>query len=156
MLSVATGITITSSMYTVLGIRATTNADLPGSGGMNSKARVNMVSTATQQGYVDVFYNRLDLGQLANYSPIKSNVAAGLDLFSTTVINAIRDMYGIQFTSADLQDATTVDDGTGTGASMITLTALPGSLGWLNSVTIHFAPLPNISTAFVSPIMPGF
>lgn len=156
MLSVAAGTSITSANYTVLGVRATTSADLPASGGKNSKARVSMASTATQRGTVDVYYDRLDLSALSNFNPIKSNVPAGLDLFSTTVMNAIRDMYGIIYTAADFADVSTVDDGTGSGASTITLTALAGSIGWINSVTIHFAPLPDISTAFMSAIMPGF
>ncbi|MDR3392198.1 MAG: hypothetical protein P4L77_10750 [Sulfuriferula sp.] len=154
MLSVAAGQTITSAMYTVLGVRATTSADLPASGGKNSKARVSMISTATLRGYVDVYYDRLDLRQLANYSPILNVAAAGTAL--SALLTQIRDTYGINFTMADLAAANTVDDGSGTGACNLTLTALSTSIGWINAVTIKFAALPNISTAFYTNILPGF
>jgi len=155
MLSVAIGQTITSAMYTVQGVRVTTTAEQAGvAGGKNSKARMLMSSSATYRGYVDVYYNRLDLSALSNYSPIKSSVDIGLDLYSSTVMNAIRDMYGIIFTSADFVDVSTVDDGTGT--AQLTLTALSQSPGWIGNVTISFASLPNISTTFSSAIMPGF
>lgn len=155
MLSAATGQTITSSMYTVQGVRTTTTTEQSGvAGGKNSKARVSMNSSVTWQGYVDVYYDRLDLSALTNFSPIKASVSVGMDLFSSTVMNAIRDMYGIVYTSADFADASTVDDGTGT--AQLTLTALSQSVGWINSVTIKFASLPNISTTFSSTIMPGF
>lgn len=154
MLSVASGQTITSAMYTVLGVRATTSADLPASGGKNTKARVSMVSSSTLRGILDVYYDRLDLSQLANYSPILNVAAAGTAL--SALLTQIRDTYGINFTMADLAAANTVDDGSGTGATTLLLTALSGSIGWINSVTIKFGPLPNISTAFYSNILPGF
>lgn len=155
MLSVATGQTITSSMYTVQGVRATTTAEQSGvAGGKNSKARVLMGASATYRGYVDVYYDRLDVSDLANFSPIKSSIAIGLDLYSTSVMNGIRDMYGINFTSVDFADVSTVDNGSGT--AQVTLTALSQSPGWIGSVTISFASLPNISTTFSSTIMPGF
>ena len=101
-----------------------------------------------------MYYDRLDLNALTNFSPIASSVPAGADI--STVLPQIRDMYGINFTMADLADATTQDDGSGTGATTLLLQALSTSIGWINSVTIKFAPLPDISTAFASPVMPGF
>jgi hypothetical protein len=155
MLSAATGQTITSSMYTVQGVRSTTTTEQAGvANGRNSKARVLMNGSASWRGYVDVYYDRLDLSALTNFSPIKIATSIGLDLFSVTVMNAIRDMYGIIYTTADFADASTVDDGSGN--AIITLTALPQSVGWINSVTIGFAGLPNIATAFSSPVLPGF
>lgn len=154
MLSVAAGQSITSAMYTVLGVRATTSADAAVSGGKNTKARVQMISTATLTGILDVYYDRLDLSALTNFSPILSATSPGTAL--STLLNQIRDTYGIVFTMADLAAANTTDDGSGTGACNLVLTALAASVGWINSVTIKFGPLPNISTAFLSTTLPGF
>jgi uncharacterized protein (UPF0264 family) len=155
MLSVAVGATVNSADYTVLGVRPTTTAEQSGvAGGKNSKARVSMKSSSTYRGYVDVYYDRLDLGALTNFSPIKTVASAGTDI--SALLTQIRDMYGINFTMADLADTQTQDDGSGTGASTLLLQALSTSIGWINSVTIKFAPLPDISTAFNSPVMPGF
>lgn len=155
MLSVAAGVTITSSQYTVLGVRPTTAGEQAGvAGGKNTKARVQMGATGVQQGIVDVYYDRLDLGALTNFSPILTTTVAGTAL--SALLTQIRDMYGINFTMADLAAANTVDDGSNTGACTLLLTALSGSIGWINSVTIKFGPLPDISTAFMSNVLPGF
>lgn len=154
MLSALAGTTITSSQYSVTAVRATTSADSAVSGGKNSKARVVMGSTSTFRGQVDVYYDRLDISKLTNFSPILVSAQVGVDI--SALLNAIRDMYGIVFTMADLADATTQDDGTGTGACTLLLQALAGSVGWFGSVTIKFAPLPNISTAFLSTTLTGF
>lgn len=155
MLSAAVGATVNSADYTVLGVRPTTTAEQSGvAGGKNTKARVSMNSSSTYRGYVDVYYDRLDLGALANFSPIVGTAPAGADI--STLLTQIRDTYGINFTMADLADASTQDDGSGTGATTLLLQALSTSIGWINSVTIKFGPLPDISTAFISPVMPGF
>jgi hypothetical protein len=53
------GQTVTSSQYSVLGIRATTSADEPASNGANTKVAIQMGSTANLQGEAAVFFNRL-------------------------------------------------------------------------------------------------
>jgi hypothetical protein len=155
MLSVAVGSTINSADYTVIGIRPTTTAEQSGvAGGKNTKARVSMASSASRRGTVDVYYDRLDLSALQYFSPIQAVAQAGVSV--STLLNQIRDTYGIVFTMADLVDHSTVDDGTGSGATTLLLEAQSSSIGWINSVTIKFAPLPDISTAFYSNTMPGF
>lgn len=155
MLSVASGKTINTADYTVIGLRATTTAEQSGvAGGKNTKARVSMNTSSTYRGYVDVYYDRLDLSALQYFSPITAVAQAGVSV--STLLTQIRDTYGINFTMNDLVDHSTVDDGTGTGTVTLLLEAKPGSIGWRNSVTIKFAPLPDISTAFISNIMPGF
>lgn len=155
MLSVAAGVTITSADYTVIGVRPTTAAEQSGvAGGKNTKARVSMNSSSTYRGTVDVYYDRLDLNALQYFSPITAVAQPGTNV--SALLTQIRDTYGINFTMADLASTSTQDDGSGTGACTLVLTALPSSIGWINSGTIKFAPLPDISTAFMSNVLPGF
>lgn len=153
MISTAIGQTVTSSQYTVLALRPTTSADEPASGGCNTKIAIQMGSTANLQGIVSLFYNRLDLGSLSTLTPYPLSVAVGADI--STVLTILFNMYGILFTMADLADAQTVESEDGSSVQL-TLTALSTSLGWTGTFVVNFAPLPNISTAFYSSILPGF
>ena len=147
------GQTVTSSQYSVLGIRATTSADEPASNGANTKVAIQMGSTANLQGEAAVFFNRLNLSQLSQYSPYALSAQVGADI--STLLTTIFNMYGILFTMADLEDATSVQAEDGVHVQ-VTLTAQANSLGYTGTFTVTFAPLPNISTAFYSSILPGF
>jgi hypothetical protein len=154
LISAAVGGTVASADYTVLALRPTTSADLPASGGKNTKIAIQMNPSSQYQGQINLFYDRLDLSQLTQFSPIVSLASAGTPIAS--MLNQLRDTFGINFTAAELANTSTVDDGTGTGACNLTITALSTSLGWINSVTVKFAPLPNISTAFLGNVLTGF
>jgi len=151
MLTVAAGTTINTADYTVIGLRAATTAEQT-QYGKNTKAAIQMNGSAALRGQMNVYYDRLDLGALTNFTPYKLPADIGVDI--SQLLTTIRDMYGLLFTMADLADAQTVDDGS--GAAQLTLTALSGSPGYTGSVVIHFAPLPNIGTAFFSPQLTGF
>lgn len=153
LISTATGTTVASSDYTVLGIRTTTSAEQT-QYSKNTKVAIQMNASGTLRGQMSLYYDRLDLGALANFTPYKLPANAGTDL--SALLTTIRDMYGILFTMSDLADAQTVDDGSGTGSTQITLTALSSSLGYTGSVTIGFTAQPNISTAFYSNQLSGF
>lgn len=114
MLSAAAGKTINTADYTVLGLRPTTSDEQSGvAGGKNTKARVSMNSSSTYRGYVDVYYDRLDLSALQYFSPIVSVAQPNVSV--STLLTQLRDTFGINFTMDDLVDHSTADDGTGTG-----------------------------------------
>lgn len=156
LISAAAGGTVATADYTILAIRATTSAEKSGAAnGKNTKIAIQMNASSTYRGQISLYYDRLDLGALSNFTPFKLSMQPGVDI--TQTLTTIRDMYGILFTMNDLQSGVqTVDDGSGTGASQITLTALSTSPGYTGTVVIHFAPLPDISTAFFSNQLPGF
>jgi hypothetical protein len=152
LISAAAGLTVTSSQYTVLGLRPTTSADLPTSGGKNTKVAIQMNVGAPMSGQMSLYYDRLDLGALANFQPYLITGAPGTDV--SVLLAVFRNQYGFTLTMADIADATafTADDGN----THCVLTALATSLGYLNSFECVFAPLPNISTAFFSNVLTGF
>lgn len=153
LISAASGYTVTSSQYTVLGIRPTTSADLPASGGKNTKIAIQMLAGAPLRGQISLFYDRLDLGALSNFQPyLLSANPNGVDV--TVVLQTICNQYGITLTMADIADATTSNNAQGN--PQVTLTALASSLGYIGTFVCTFAPLPNISTAFYSKILAGF
>jgi hypothetical protein len=151
MLSVAAGTTVATADYTILGIRTTTTAEQT-QYGKNTKVAIQMNASSTLRGQMSLYYDRLDLGALANFTPYKLPADQGVDV--STLLTTIRDMYGILFTMNDLADAQSVDDGS--GGTKITLTALSTSPGYTGTVTIYFAALPNIGTAFYSNQLSGF
>lgn len=153
LISAAAGVAVATADYTVLGLRPTTTAEQT-QYGKNTKIAIQMNASSTLRGTMNLYYDRLDLGALANFTPYKLPVDQNVDI--SQLLTTIRDMYGILFTMADLADAQTVDDGSGTGGTKITLTALSTSRGYTGSVTIYFAPLPNIGTAFYSNQLSGF
>ena len=153
MIAAAAGVAVATADYTVLGLRATTTAEQT-QYGKNTKVAIQMNASSTLRGQMNLYYDRLDLGALANFTPWKLPADQNVDV--SVLLTTIRDMYGILFTMNDLADSQTVDDGSGTGSTKITLTALSSSLGYTGTVTIGFAPLPNISTAFFSNQLSGF
>lgn len=154
MISAAAGGTVATADYTILGVRPTTTAEQT-QYGKNTKVAISMNPSSTYRGQMSLYYDRLDLAALSEFSPYKLVATAGQTV--AQVLPLIRDMYGITLTMSDLQSgAQVVDDGTGTGGTQITLTALSTSPGYTGSVTIQFAPPPNISTAFFSNLLPGF
>jgi uncharacterized protein (UPF0264 family) len=153
MISAAAGVTVATADYTILGIRATTTAEQT-QYGKNTKIAIQMNASSTLRGQMSLYYDRLNLASLANFTPYLLSSDVNVDI--SQLLTTIRDMYGILFTMADLADAQTQDDGTGTGGTTLVLTALAGSYGYTGTVTIHFAPLPNIGTAFYSPQLSGF
>lgn len=139
--------------WTVTGVRPTKTGD--NQPNQNTKLRVTARPGNTfYTGFADVFYNRMDMSQLASFNPFLVSMPPGISIL--TVLNTIRDQYGVQLTTDDISDATTVDKNGDGAFTAVTLTAKSTSLSWTGSVTLTFGGLPNISTAFVSAILPGF
>jgi hypothetical protein len=139
--------------WTVTGIRATKTAD--NQPNQNTKLRVTPQPGNTfYSSFADLFYNRMDLQFLASFNPYVLSMAPGISVL--TVLNTIRDQFGIQLTTDDINDATTVDKFGDGSATSVTLVAKSTSLSWFGTVTLTFGGLPDISTAFVSPVLTGF
>ena len=153
LISSASGVTVTSSQYTILSMKPTTSADLPASGGKNTKVRISMNSGAPLRGQMTLYYDRLDLGALANFQPyLLAANPNGMDV--STVLQTFFNQYGFLLTMNDIADAVTSNDANGN--PQVTLTALPTSLGYTGTFVCKFAPLPNISNAFFSNVLGGF
>jgi hypothetical protein len=150
--AIALGSLNAATGWSVFAMRPTKGSD---SISQNTKIRMLMgASNTTYAGYKDIFYDRLDLGALANFNPYQVSVTPGVSVL--TVLDKIRDQYGIQLTANDINDVQTVDrDGDGKYTT-VTLTSKPTSLGWIGSVTLTFLGLPDISQAFISQSLGGF
>lgn len=151
LISAAAGVSVTSSDYTVLGLRTTTTAEQT-QYGKNTKVAIQMNPSSSLRGQMNLYFDRLDLGALANFTPYKLPADIGVDV--SQLLTIIRNMYGILFTMNDLQDVQSVDDGT--GKAQVTLTALSTSYGYTGTVTIGFASMTPISSAFYSNQLAGF
>lgn len=153
MISAVVGTTVNSADYTVLGIRATTSADLPASGGKNTKIAIKMNSSSQYQGQINLYYDRLDLGALANFQPYPVSVPSGSKV--STILPQLLNQFGINWTMSDLADAN-VNFSSDQSSSTVVLTALSGSLGWTGSVTVTMGGLPNVTQAFFNTSLAGF
>ena len=149
----AAGVTVTSSQFTVVALKPTTTAEQAGvANGKNTKVHVSMNAGAPLRGEMTLYYDRLDLGAWANFSPVLLVAAPNNDV--STVLNTIRDQYGFTLTMNDIADVSTTVGGDGN--THVTLTALASSLGYIGSFDCVFAPLPNISNLFYSSTLSGF
>ena len=134
--------------FDVIGLIATPVGESP----CNTKAMLQAKTTsASYQGRKVIYYDRLNLADLAKFQYFKIPMEEDVSLYS--MFNTLRDGLGIKFTEDDLVDAQSVATETGVA---ITLTAKPLSLGWYGTVTLEFAGLPHISTAFYSDKLNGF
>lgn len=153
MISAALGVTVTSAQYSVLGIRPTTSADLPVSGGKNTKIAIQMLTGAAYRGQVNLYYDRLDLSQLANFSPVLLPAAVGAA--ASTLLTTLVNMYGFTFTAADLVNNVVGVAPDGVHLQLL-LQATPGSLGFINSCEVLFTGVLPLSVAFYSTTLLGF
>ncbi|BDD79837.1 hypothetical protein [Burkholderia phage FLC9] len=153
MISAASGVTVTSSQFTVQGLKPTTAAEKAGvASGKNTKISVLMNPGAPLRGSMTLYYDRLDLGAWSNFSPVLITAAPSNDV--STVLNTIRDQYGFTLTMADIADAQTFT--ASDGNTHVVLTALSTSLGYTGTFECIMAPLPNISNLFYSSVLSGF
>ena len=147
-LTAAAGVTIAPTDFTVVGVRATVAED---NSSFNTKLALQATTTGSYQGQTYVFYDRLDLGSLPNFNPYKLSVAAGVNVYD--MLSTLRNQYGIRFTTDDLVNHATVDNGDGTYSLL--LEAKSTSIGWFGSGTVLFAGQPNLATAFMTTTLPS-
>lgn len=145
---------ITPSLTTLAGGTSMTNvfdilAIVPSTtvAGYNSKMRIRAkASDPTYTGFKDVYFNRLDLGDLGKLlvNCARAQLAIGVQLYS--VLDVIRDQVGIRFTTADLNDATTVLEADGTVS--VLLVAKSTSQSWLGSYKLIMQDTPTLASYF--------
>lgn len=139
--------------FNVLGVLPTTTAEQSATG-KNTKVMVQMVNTARLSSKKKLYYDRLDLSKFASFNVYKLPAGIGTTLYNNLPL--LRDMFGMQFGTDDIEDATIVDDGTGSGAGTALIKAKAGSLAWTGQFQAVFQAPPNISTLFVAPYLVGF
>jgi len=121
--------------------------------GKNTKVGVKFTDSSTLgMGGTKVFYDRLDVTPLglANFRGIA--VTGGQNL--AAMLPVLKNLSGATFTSDDLVEHSTVDDGDG-GITFL-IESKPDSLGWFGSVTVAFNVALDIETAFSGDTLPGF
>lgn len=98
----------------------------------NTAVRVTAKETSIYQGSVIQLFDRLDIGSLAFISGFK--VVAYNAVSTHDLLTNIRYYTGVVFTTDDLENLaiTTVN-----GKKMATLSAKPGSLGWVGNLSIE-------------------
>jgi hypothetical protein len=154
MVSAIVGTTVLSSHFDIVGLRPTITADNVSA---NTKARLKFNGTGDYSGTVDVFYNRLDLSSIANFSPYSVNGVRKAPAYEGDalydILPQVRDAIGIQFTSDGLEAATVT---TGAYGAEVVLKAKTTSYGFTGQYTLRLSGYPNIGTIFYSTSMPGF
>lgn len=153
LISAASGVTVTSAQFTVQAMKPTTSAEQAGvAAGKNTKISVLMAAGAPLRGQMTLYYDRLDLGALANFSPYLLSAPPSNDV--SLVLVTFRNQYGFTLTMNDIADAQTFTASDGT--THVVLTTLATSLGYTGTFECVFAPLPNILNAFYSNVLGGF
>jgi len=147
MLTTAAGSTLSDSMVSFVGLK-------PHDGSVSQKNTEVWVITNTSspfQGRSKVYYDRLDLSQLGNFTFTKNSVDPNVSVY--TVLDIIRNMIGVTFTQDDLVDHQVEEMGS---MIQVMLEAKPTSLGFTGSYTLQLASYPDISTLFTSNALVGF
>lgn len=155
MISAKVGATITASQFSVIGLRASKAGDVTTK---NSKLHFLLNDTqVTYRGEASLYYDRLDLSILANFSPFSVNgirnapVYIGQNVYD--VLDSIRDAVGIQFDTTDLVNNQVYQ---GDYGAEVVLQAQPTSIGWTGSYTLRMSGYPNIINAFYGRSLAGF
>lgn len=102
-------------------------------------------------GQSKVYYDRLNLANLANFTFTKNSANVGVSVY--TILDVIRNQTGITFTSDDLVDHAVVDTGNGL---QVQLEAKPTSLGFTGTFNLPLKNLPSIATLFTTNALVGF
>lgn len=148
MLSAAIKATVTDGSVTYEGLKA---HDGSVEASANSEVWVIAGASSTFKGRTKVYFNRLNLADLANFKMVPQQSVADYNLYD--IFDTIRNQTGITFTQADLEPAVVVDTGT---QLQILLKAKTGSLGFVGEYTLRLKNYPDISTVFTSNVLAGF
>lgn len=150
LITALTGVTLTGTYELIDGPTATTGGD-PTS--KNTKITLEMTDTSIYKGTQILYYDRLDLAALADFSYYQTRGwVVGESILSQ--LTALRDLTGINFTSSDLTDQEVTSPST--GVASIPLTAASGSLGFINSVVLAAITVIPLSSVFSTGTLAGF
>jgi len=114
----------------------------------NTAVRLTASATSIYQGTVVVTYDRLDLKEIIKIGGF--TLRADHPTSAHQLMDTLATYNGLNFTTDDIEDSPVTDNGNGTYT--VTLTAKPGSYGWVGSVTIENfgqggAPLDRVLSA---------
>lgn len=120
--------------------------------GKNTAVDFKVADTSTiATGFTTVFYDRLDLKGLENFDLTGCSISSGIGIAGWLPI--LIGYLNIPFSQSNLVDTTSsaVD-----GKVVVSVQAVPASLGWFGTGTLKFENTPDISTAFNSNQLTGF
>lgn len=144
-LKTITGRTDLAGKYTIYAVRAQ-------SGPPNTRIRLETIpGNGSYDGSIVLEYSRLPLEQLATLITNCYHLSVSPDSTNTELFNELERMTGVLFTDSDVEVSWASN-----GDSVVTLTAKPDSKSFLGSITITFAPKPQVSTLFYSDTLVGF
>lgn len=104
--------------------------DIPSA--MNTAVRVTADPASAFQGTTVVLYDRLNLAALSSLPGLRSLAPAPVTV--NDLIPGLKYYNGLDFAVGELVDSAIINDGSGNLSAV--LTAAPGSIGWVGSVTI--------------------
>lgn len=112
----------------------------------NTKVRLTLIPThATFKGSLVFDYNRLDLAGMSNIPRPAFPPVGTIGQSVYTLLQKIRNSYGVLLTQDDIEDTLIQDDGE---AGRVLLKAKPNSYGWIGEYTLILAYKPALSTLF--------
>jgi len=133
--------------FDVIGIIPTPS----GESAKNTKVMLQAKTTSLYQGRKVIYYDRLNLADLAKFQYYSIPIAADVSLHDELV--TLRDAFGIKFATTDIENTVTVETENGVEVHLV---AKSDSLGWYGEATLLLSDLPHISTAFDSDRLNGF
>lgn len=98
----------------------------------NTAVRLTASATSIFQGTVVITYDRLELKEIIKIPGF--TLRADHPATAYELLDTLANYNGLNFTTDDIEDSPVTDNGDGTYT--VTLTAKPGSYGWVGSVTI--------------------
>lgn len=147
MLTSASGSTIDTTMFTLSGMKAHDGSVST----KNTEAWVEFNAAAPLTGRVKVYYDRLNLRSLGNFTFTRQSADPGVSVY--TILDIIRNQTGITFGTDDLVDHAVVDTGT---VIQVYLEAKTTSIGFTANYTLTLKPYPDISTLFTNNALVSF
>lgn len=150
-LTTTTGLTITAAHFDIIKFRPATAQE----SARNTKIylRFNVAAPIRSEG--SAYYDRLDISSLRKVrNPnIAVTTSAEIGVSSYNLLTALRNEYGVVFTTDDLEEtfATLVGEDI-----QILIKAKTTSMGWIGEDTFIFPQVPKLEFAFSNTTLSGF
>lgn len=119
--------------------------------GKDTQVKVTALSTAVYKGLARYKYNRLDLAALPGLMGLPLRVSTDDPTTVYTLFDLIKAQTGLNFSTADLENASIVTSTA--GVRTLLLKAKATSLVWQGSCTLTLGNLPNFSALFADDIL---
>lgn len=150
-LTSTTGLTVTAAHFDIVKFRPSTAQE----SARNTKVYLRFTTAAPIRSEGSAYYDRLNINGLRKLrNPnIAPQTAIEIGVSSYNVLTALRNEYGVVFTTADLEETFAVLSGE---EVQILIKAKSDSMGWLGEDTFTFPQVPKLESAFSNTTLSGF